>query len=434
VDRLGASHGTHLGTDQYDYNELVETYAGADVSPVPRKATDPLFHIHTSGTTGNPQRMTHSTGGYLAGVTWTAQTVFDLSPGTTIWCTADIGWITGHSYVVYGPLLSGATVVLVEGSLRYPDRHRPWEVIERNGVEVFYTTPGAIRTFMKWGKSFPSSHDLSSLRLLGTVGEPIGPNTWEWYYTHVGEERCPIVDTWWQTETGCVLISARPGVDELKPGSVGPPLPGIEIQIVDEDGRDLPPGEPGYLTIDRPWPSMLAPLEGDQYWVLAEYWQAFSDPRAETWRYFTGDRAVVDDDGYVTIIGRDDDVITIDNRRLGTAELEAAITMVDGVTEAAAVAESAAGETTLCVFATLEQEQRDRNAVRDAIRDAVAERVGEFTRPASIVFTPELPETYSGKTMYRLLGRVVNDRPLTDSDTLRNPEILGELITIWNRE
>ncbi|UHQ98068.1 acetate--CoA ligase (plasmid) [Natrinema zhouii] len=434
VDRLGASHGTHLGENQYDYDDLVETYAGADVTPVSRKSTDPLFHIHTSGTTGDQQRMTHATGGYLTGVAWTAQEVFDLTPGTTIWCTADIGWITGHSYVVYGPLLSGATVVLVEGSLRYPDRHRPWELIERNGVEVFYTTPGVIRTFMKWGESFPSSHDLSSLRLLGTVGEPIGPDTWEWYYTHVGEERCPIVDTWWQTETGCVLISVRPGIDESKPGSVGPPLPGIEIQIVDEDGRKLPPGEPGYLTIDRPWPSMLAPLESDRYWVLAEYWQAFSDPRADTWRYFTGDRAVVDDDGYVTIVGRDDDVITIGNRRLGTAELEATITTVDGITEAAAVAESTAGETSLCVFVTLEQEQQDQNVVEDAIADAVVEHVGEFARPASIVFTPELPETYSGKTMYRLLERVVDGRELPNSDSLRNPEILGELATIWNRQ
>ncbi len=432
VDRLGSSHDMHFGGNQYDYDDLVEAFAGANVSPVPREATDPLFHIHTSGTTGKPRRMTHATGGYLTGVAWTAQTVFDLAPGTTIWCTADAGWITGHSYVVYGPLLSGATVVLAEGSLRYSDRYRPWEVIERNGVEVFYTTPGVIRTFMKWGESFPSSHDLSSLRLLGSVGEPIGPDTWEWYYTHVGEERCPIVDTWWQTETGCVLISVRPGIDELKPGSVGPPLPGIEIQIVDEDGRELPPGEPGYLTIDRPWPSMLVPLDGDRYWVLAEYWQAFSDPRADTWRYFTGDRAVVDDDGYVTIIGRDDNVITIDNHRLGTAELEAAITTVDGVTEAAAVAESAAGETTLCVFATLQQERRDQNAVRNSITDAVAEHVGEFARPASVVFTPELPETYSGKTMYRLLERVVDDRPLTDTDTLRNPEILGEIATIWN--
>ncbi|UHQ99020.1 acetate--CoA ligase (plasmid) [Natrinema zhouii] len=434
VDRLGASHGTHLGANQYDYDDLVETHAGADVTPVSRKSTDPLFHIHTSGTTGDQQRMTHATGGYLAGVAWTARTVFDLSLGTTIWCTADIGWITGHSYAVYGPLLSGATAVLVEGSLRYPDRHRPWKLIERNGVEIFYTTPGVIRTFMKWGESFPSSYDLSSLRLLGTVGEPIGPDTWEWYYTHVGEERYPIVDTWWQTETGCVLISVRPGIDESKPDSVGPPLPGIEIQVVDEDGRELPPGEPGYLTIDRPWPSMLAPLEGDRYWVLAEYWQAFSDPRADSWRYFTGDRAVVDDDGYVTILGRDDDVISIGNRRLGTAELEAAITTVDGVTEAAVVAKSTGGETTLCVFATLEQEQRDQNAVGDAIADAVAKHVGEFARPTSVVFTPELPETYSGKTMYRLLERVINDRSLTNSDALRNPEILGELATIWNRE
>ncbi|AXR78942.1 acetate--CoA ligase [Natrarchaeobaculum sulfurireducens] len=434
VDRLGPSHDTQLGDDQYDYDGLVTTFTGEEVEPVPRAATDPLFHIHTSGTTGEPQRMTHATGGYLAGTAWTAGTVFDLSPGDTYWCTADVGWITGHSYVVYGPLARGATVVLAEGSLRYPDRHRPWEVIERNGVEVLYTTPGTVRTFAKWGESFPAAHDLCSLRLLGTVGEPIGPDTWEWYYTNVGGERCPIVDTWWQTETGSILLSTLPGTDEMKPGSVGPPLPGIEVGIVDEHGRELPPGEPGYLTIERPWPSMLSPLEGDEYWVLAEYWQEFSDPRADSWSYFTGDRAVVDDDGYVRIIGRDDDVVTVGNRRLGTAELEAAITAVDGVTEAAAVAGTDGGDTELYVFATVAQERRDRETIREAVADSVAERVGEFVRPGAVVFTPELPETHSGKTMYRILERIVEDAPLEDSDPLRNPEIVGELATIWARE
>jgi len=433
VNRLGKSHDTTFTNDQYDYNSLVETYSGTDVSPVSREATDPLFHIHTSGTTGDPQRMTHATGGYLAGVAWTAQTVFDLAPATTLWCTADIGWITGHSYVVYGPLLLGSTVVLVEGSPHYPDRHRPWGVIERNSVEVFYTTPGIIRTFMKWGESFPAAHDLSSLRLLGTVGEPIGPDTWEWFYTHIGEKQCPIVNTWWQTETGCVLLSTIPGIDEMKPGSVGKPLPGIEIEIVDANGQKLPPGEPGYLTIVRPWPSMLTPLKDDRYWVLAEYWQTFSDPRADSWRYFTGDQAVIDDEGDVWIIGRDDDVITIGNRRLGTAELEAAITTVDGVTEAAAVAERSGGDTALCVFATLIQERQDRNSIRKSITETVVEQIGEFVRPAAIVFTPELPETYSGKTMYRVLEHVVNGRPLADSDSLRNPAIVGELDTVWNQ-
>ena len=434
VDRLGADHDTQLGADQYAYSDLVDRFEGATVPPISRAATDPLFHIHTSGTTGEPQRMTHATGGYLAGTTWTTRAVFDLSPGDTYWCTADMGWITGHSYVVYGPLARGATVVLTEGSLRYPDRHRPWEVIERNAVNVFYTTPGVVRTFMKWGESFPAAHDRSSLRLLGTVGEPIGPDTWEWYYTHVGGERCPIVDTWWQTETGSILLSTLPGADEMKPGSVGPPLPGIEVGIADEHGRELPPGEPGYLTIEQPWPSMLSPLEGDEYWVLAEYWQEFSDPRADSWSYFTGDRAVVDDDGYVRIIGRDDDVVTVGNRRLGTAELEAAITAVDGVTEAAAVAGAGGGDTELYVFATVAQERRDRDAIRKAIGDSVAERVGEFVRPAAVVFTPELPETHSGKTMYRILERIVEDAPLEDSDPLRNPEIVGELATMWARE
>ncbi|ARS88657.1 acetate--CoA ligase [Natrarchaeobaculum aegyptiacum] len=436
VDRLGASHEVELEAHQYDYDDLIDQYRGTDVEPVSRAATDPLFHIHTSGTTGEPQRMTHATGGYLAGVTWSARAVFDLAPGTTYWCTADVGWITGHSYVVYGPLARGATVVLAEGNPRYPARHRPWKIIERNGVEVFYTTPGMVRTFMKWGESFPAAHDKSSLRLLGTVGEPIGPDTWKWYYTHVGEERCPIVDTWWQTETGSVVLSTLPGVDEMKPGAAGPPLPGMDVSVVDDEGRELPPGEPGYLTIERPWPSMLAPLESDHYWVLAEYWQEFSDDRADSWRYITGDRAVADEDGYVTIIGRADEVVTIGNRRLGTAELEAAITSVEGVTEAAAVAGSADGDTDLYVFATTAQERdtRDRAAIREAVADAMAERVGEFARPAAVVFTPELPETHSGKTMYRILERIVEDRPLEDSAPLRNPEIVGEIATLWARE
>ncbi|MDQ2051838.1 acetate--CoA ligase [Natronolimnohabitans sp. A-GB9] len=434
VDRLGPANETQLGPDQYAYDELVDRFDGADVPPVPRNATDPLFHIHTSGTTGEPQRMTHATGGYLAGTAWTSRTVFDLSPGDTYWCTADLGWVTGHSYVVYGPLARGATVVLAEGSLRYPDRHRPWEIIERNGVEVFYTTPGVIRTFMKWGESFPAAHDRSSLRLLGTVGEPIGPDTWEWYYTHVGDERCPIVDTWWQTETGAVMLSTLPGVDEMKPGAVGPPLPGIDARVVDEDGRELPPGEPGYLTITKPWPSMLSPLESDRYWVLAEYWQQFSDRRADTWRYFTGDRAVVDEDGYVTIIGRADDVVTVGNRRLGTAELEAAITAVDGVTEAAAVAGSTGGDTDLYVFATIEQDRTDRDGLRGAITDAIVSRIGRFAEPAAVVFTPELPETHSGKTMYRVLETIVDDERLEDSEPLRNPEIVGELESLWTTE
>ncbi len=433
VDRLGADHDTQLGADQYAYSDLVDRFEGATVPPISRAATDPLFHIHTSGTTGEPQRMTHATGGYLAGTTWTTRAVFDLSPGDTYWCTADMGWITGHSYVVYGPLARGATVVLTEGSLRYPDRHRPWEVIERNAVNVFYTTPGVVRTFMKWGESFPAAHDRSSLRLLGTVGEPIGPDTWEWYYTHVGEERCPIVDTWWQTETGSILLSTLPGVSEMKPGAVGPPLPGIEARVVDENGRELPPGESGSLTITKPWPSMITPLESDRYWVLAEYWQQFSDRRADTWQYATGDRAVVDDDGYITIIGRDDDVVTIGNRRLGTAELEAAITAVDGVTEAAAVAGSADGDTDLYVFATAEQDRTRREALRESISDAIVDRIGRFASPAAVVFTPELPETHTGKTMYRVLEGIVDDAPLEDSEPLRNPEIVGELTTLWGR-
>ncbi|WIV68684.1 acetate--CoA ligase [Natrialbaceae archaeon AArc-T1-2] len=426
VDRLGDAHALSLDSNQYVYADLVERHEGESVPPVPREATDGLFVIHTSGTTGEPKKLTHATGGYLAGTAWTSRTVFDLEPGDTYLCTADAGWITGHSYMVYGPLALGTTVLLYEGTLRYPDRHRPWELIERHAVDVFYTSPGTIRTFMKWGKEYPKEHDLSSLRLLGTVGEPIGPDTWEWFYTHVGNEACPIVDTWWQTETGSVLLSTLPAVSAMEPGSVGQPLPGIDARVVDDDGDPVDPGETGYLTISRPWPSMARSDDAETF--REEYFAQFSDPDDGDWVYFTGDLARLDENGYVSIVGRVDDVLTGGEYRLGRAELEAAVMAVDGITEAAVV-DGPDDRGGLSVFVTAEQGREDPDALREAVDTAIERRVGRFACPSEVFFTPELPETHSGKTMYRVLESVVADERLEGTEILRNPEIVGELAT-----
>ena len=421
VSRLGEE--LRLGEDQYGYAGLLATHSGATVDPVARAATDPLFLIYTSGTTGTPKAVTHTTGGYLAQVAWTARSVLDVEPGDTYWCSADIGWITGHSYIVYGPLALGTTTLLYEGTPDHPEKERVWEIIERNAVNVFYTAPTAIRSFMGWGEEYPDRQDLSSLRLLGTVGEPINPRAWEWYYEQIGGGECPIVDTWWQTETGAIAVSTLPGVDEMKPGSVGRPLPGIAADVVDADGEPLPPGEPGRLVLERPWPAMPASLADGDGWG--------PDPPGGEWRYVTGDEATVDGDGYVTLLGRIDDVINVAGQRFSTMELESRIVETEGVAEAAVIGGD--DDTTgaaVYAYVSPERGHPTGDGLRARIDERIREAVGPMAVPEAVVFTPELPKTRSGKIMRRLLEDIANDEPLGDTSALRNPEVVGEIESV----
>ncbi|WP_123621023.1 acetate--CoA ligase [Halorubrum sp. CSM-61] len=420
VDRLGDTLDAPLGDDEHEYEAIVDAHDGETVEPVARDATDLLFVMYTSGTTGRPKGVEHATGGYLSHVAWTTRNVLDVRPDDTYWCAADIGWITGHSYGVYGPLSVGTTTLLYEGSPDYPDRDRVWDLIERNAVSVFYTSPTAIRSFMKWGAEYPEAHDLSSIRLLGTVGESITPKAWRWYREHVGGGEAPIVDTWWQTETGAISLATLPGITPMKPGKVGPPLPGIDARVVDEDGEPVDPGEPGYLAIAAPWPGMLRGLrEGDERY-RREYWVEGEDG----WRYRTGDGATVDEDGYVTILGRVDDVINVRTHRFNTAELESAIVGAEGVTEAAVVGD---GDGKIVAYVTTRGDVDPDESLREAIGGRLARAVGDVARADRIVFTPDLPKTRSGKIMRRLLEDIARGDEFGDVSALRNPEVVGEI-------
>ncbi|WP_254536265.1 acetate--CoA ligase [Halomarina litorea] len=417
VERLG---GARLGPDQHDYDALVERHAGATVDPVPRDAGDTLFQMYTSGTTGTPKSVAHTTGGYLAHVAWTSRAVLDVKPEDTYWCTADIGWITGHSYVVYGPLALGTTTVLYEGTPDHPERDRVWEIVERNAVDTFYTAPTAIRSFVKWGEQHPEAHDLSSLRLLGTVGEPIDPSAWRWYHEHIGGGECPVVDTWWQTETGAILVSTLPGVDAMKPGSAGPPLPGIDAAVLRPDGSECDPGETGLLAIRSPWPGMPRELAHATDWGRAA--------AGEEWCYLAGDEAVADEDGYITVLGRADDVINVSGRRVGTAEVESAVVAVEGVAEAAVIGvDHPTRGTAVHAYVSPEVDRAADDSLRESVLAAVEAAIGPLASPEQVVFTPELPKTRSGKIMRRLLEAVANGEEYGDTSALRNPEVVGEL-------
>ena len=398
--------------------------AAADCPPEPMDAEALLYLLYTSGTTAKPKGIMHTTGGYLTQVAFTHKYVFDLKPDTDIyWCAADIGWVTGHSYIVYGPLANGATSVIYEGTPDTPGRDRLWDIVARYGVTQLYTAPTAIRTFMKWGPQEPAKHDLSSLRVLGTVGEPINPEAWMWYHTHIGGSSCPIVDTWWQTETGGHMISPLPGVTTTKPGSATHPIPGVFAELVDDDGHPVERGG-GYLTITRPWPSMLRGIWGDPERYRETYWSRFEG------RYFAGDGAKVDDDGYLWLLGRVDDVMNISGHRISTTEVESALVDHAAVAEAAVV--GAADDTTgqaIIGYVILRGSHDATDELGEEVRQHVATKLGPIARPKTVVLVPDLPKTRSGKIMRRLLRDVAEGRSLGDTTTLADQSVVDEIRT-----
>ncbi|MFE5288308.1 acetate--CoA ligase [Nocardia sp. NPDC056611] len=388
-------------------------------------AEHPLFILYTSGTTGKPKGILHTSGGYLTQAAYTHHQVFDHKPGQDVyWCTADIGWVTGHSYIVYGPLANRATEIVYEGTPNFPDEHRHWQIIEKYGVSIYYTAPTLVRTFMKWGREIPDAHDLSSLRLLGSVGEPINPEAWRWYRDVVGGNKTPIVDTWWQTETGAIMISPLPGVTAAKPGAAMTPLPGVSAKVVDEEGNPVQLGETeanGYLVLDEPWPSMLRGIWGDNERYVDTYWSRY----AEKGWYFAGDGAKLDKDGDLWVLGRVDDVMNVSGHRISTAEVESALVGHSGVAEAAVV--GASDDTTgqgIVAFVILTAEAKDTGAdLITELKAEVSREISPIARPREIHVVPELPKTRSGKIMRRLLRDVAEGRELGDTSTLVDPNV-----------
>jgi acetyl-CoA synthetase len=400
---------------------------GADEDPKscpcePMDSEDLLFLMYSSGTTGKPKGVMHTTGGYLVGTSTTHHYIFDMKPETVYWCAADIGWITGHSYIVYGPLCNQTTSVLYEGTPDYPDKDRWWDIVERYKVSVLYTSPTAIRTHVKWGPEYAERHDLSSLRLLGTVGEPINPEAWVWYREHIGGDRCPVVDTWWQTETGMIMISPLPGVTTLKPGSATRPFPGVDAAIYDDRGHQVGPGGAGYLVIKSPYPAMLRGLYNDPERFRKTYWERFPGV------YFTGDGARVDEDGDFWLMGRVDDVMNVSAHRISTIEVESALVDDPLVAEAAVCGRSdpQTGQAIVAYVILKGGREGSVEIVRE-LREHVSRKIGKFAAPANVVFTPELPKTRSGKIMRRLLRDVAENRALGDTTTLTYPAVVEEI-------
>jgi acetyl-CoA synthetase len=421
VKRTGEDCEMQEGRDVW-FHEAMEA-ADAECEAEPLDAEHPLYILYTSGSTAKPKGILHTTGGYLTGVACTHKYIFDLKPESDVfWCSADVGWVTGHSYIVYGPLANGATSVMYEGAPDYPDKDIWWELVERYGVTIFYTAPTAIRACMKWGAEYPNKHDLSSLRLLGTVGEPINPKAWLWYHKVIGGERCPIVDTWWQTETGMIMITPLPGITSTKPGSATIPFPGVKAEVVDNDGKPLDEGQ-GLLTLIRPWPAMLRTLYKEEDRFIETY---FSKLGNEV--YVVGDAARRDKDGYCWVIGRIDDVVNVSGHRLSTAEVESAVVSHGKVAECAIIgqADEDSGQA-IVAFVTLEGDLEGTDDLVAEIREHVAVRIGKLARPKRIIWSADLPKTRSGKIMRRLLRDIAEGRELGDVTTLREQGVMEDL-------
>ncbi len=427
VPRVGEAAGAQMveGRD-HDWNELMATASTAPFPAAEMDAEDILYLLYTSGTTGKPKGIVHTTGGYMVGVNTSMRSVFDLKEDDIHFCSADIGWVTGHTYIVYGPLSAGATTVMYEGAPDFPDRDRFWSIIEKYGATIFYTAPTSIRTFMKWGAQHVEKHDLSSLRLLGTVGEPINPEAWMWYHVHVGKEKCPIVDTWWQTETGCAMIAPLPGITETKPGSATRPVPGIAVDVVDENGDSVGAGNGGYLVIKKPWPSMLRTVWGDDERFRNTYFGKFDGI------YLPGDGAHLDDDSYIWILGRIDDVINVSGHRIGTMEVESALVGHQAVAEAAVIGRSheVKGQA-ITAFVTVKEGVTADDALAAELKQHVAAAIGAMARPEEIIFTAELPKTRSAKIMRRLLRDIAEGRVIGDTTTLADASVVEELKKLY---
>jgi len=415
------------GRDHW-YHRLMQD-APLTCEPEPMDAEDMLYILYTSGTTGKPMGIFHTSGGYLVGAYATTKLVFDLRDQDVYWCTADIGWVTGHSYVVYGPLANGATVLMYEGAPDWPQKDRFWSLVEQHGVTILYTAPTAIRAFMRWGIEWPERHDLSSLRILGSVGEPINPEAWVWYYRYIGGERCPVVDTWWQTETGAIMITPLPGVTTLKPGSATRPFPGIAAEIRNERGDTVEVGG-GFLALTRPWPSMLRGIYGDPDRYVRQYWNKWG-PGV----YVTGDGAKRDKDGYFWLLGRVDDVINVAGHRIGTMEVESALVDHPRVAEAAVVgrAHDLKGQA-IAAFVTLKEGTQSSRDLAEDLKEHVVRKIGAIARPDDILFSADLPKTRSGKIMRRLLRDIAEGKALGDTTTLADPAVVAKLKANYEEE
>jgi acetyl-CoA synthetase len=416
-------HGVEMKEDRdVWWHDLVEGQSD-ECEPEVLNAEDPLYILYTSGTTGRPKGIVHTQGGYLTAIAATHSYVFDIKPDSDVyWCAADIGWVTGHSYIVYGPLANRTTGVMYEGAPNFPEFDRLWQIIDTYGVTIFYTAPTAIRAFMKWGDEHVDKHDMTSLRLIGTVGEPINPEAWIWYNEHVGRGNCPIVDTWWQTETGCIMITPLPGITATKPGSATKPFPGFAADVVDDDGNSVPLGGGGYLVITQPWPSMARTIYGDDQRYVDTYWSRFEG------NYFPGDGCKRDEDGYFWLLGRVDDIMLVSGHNISTTEVESALVSHAAVAEAAVVgrADSVTGQA-IAAFVTLRGTADGDESLINELRDHVAHSIGPIAKPKSIVFTGDLPKTRSGKIMRRLLKDISEHRQLGDVTTLANADIVAEI-------